>query len=86
MTRLEETQLEDPNTPARPIPGDQANDKRFVLWSLVALVGLFVFFNAIGRIDFHALTASDKPQAQTETTGQARSGGSSSLPKGPAER
>ena len=78
------TQLEDPGTPSR--PGDQEADKRFVLWSLAALFAIFVFFNAVGRIDFHALTASDTSQPQTENTGQARSGGSSTLPKGPASQ
>ena len=80
------THLEDPNMPPRPIPGDQNNDKRWVLWSFVALVAVFGFFLAAGRVDFSALTASDKSSPQAETTGQARSGGSATLPKGPESR
>jgi hypothetical protein len=85
MTRLEETHLKHPNM-SRPIPGDQNNDKRYVLLSLAALVAIFGFFFAVGRVDFATLVASDKSSPQAETTGQARSGGSSSLPKGPASQ
>jgi hypothetical protein len=80
------TSLEDPNMPPRPFPADQSNDKRWVLWSLVALVAICGFFFAAGRVDFSTLTASDKPSTQAETTGQVRSGGSSTLPKGPASQ
>jgi len=80
------TNLEDPNLPRRPVPGDQNNDKRWVQWSLVALVAIFGFFFAVGRVDFSVLTASDKSGPQPETTGQARSGGSATLPKGPESR
>jgi hypothetical protein len=78
------THLEDPHMPSRPIPGDQNSDKRWVLWSLVALVAIFGFFITVGRVDFTTLTASDTSSPQAETTGQSRSGGSSTLPKGPA--
>jgi hypothetical protein len=80
------TRFEDSNRPRRPSPAAQSNDKRYVLWSLVALVALAGFFFALGRVDFTTLVASDKSSPQAETTGQARSGGSSSLPKGPTSQ
>ena len=80
------TNLEDPNLSQRPIPGDESNNRRWVLWSFVALVAVFGFFLAVGRVDFSGLTASDKSNPQTETTGQVRSGGSATLPKGPESR
>jgi hypothetical protein len=80
------TRFEDPNMPRRPSPAAQDSDKRYVLWSLVALVAIFGFFLAVGRVDFATLVASDKSSPQAETTGQVRSGGSSSLPKGPASQ
>src|SRR5262245_16521153 len=86
MTRPAHTQLEHPTKPSRPVVDDQEKDKRFVLWSLSALIAIFGFFFAVDRIDFKSRTAGDTSRPQAETTAQSVSAGSSSLPKGPASQ
>ena len=61
-------------------PQPPADDRRFVLGSFVALIALAVFFIAIGRYEGATPTTTGQ---STEPAKEVRSGGSSSLPKGP---
>ena len=63
-----------------PQPPTQADDRRWVLGSLAALVAIAVFFFAVGRYEGTSTTTTGQ---SSEPAKEVRSGGSSSLPKGP---
>jgi hypothetical protein len=62
-------------------PPSQADDRRWVLGSLVALVAIAVFFIAIGRYEGMSPTTTGQ---SSQPANPGPSAGSSSLPKGPA--
>ena len=60
--------------------GDQNQDRRWVLSSLLALVAIAVFFVALGRYEG---TSSTTTGQSSQPANPGPSAGSSSLPKGP---
>ena len=70
--------IEDSDRPQQPVPGDETEDRRWVIRALVALLVITGFFIAIGRYDG---TSSTTGQSSSAPAGP--SAGSASLPKGP---
>ena len=66
---------------ASKMPQPSADDRRFVLGSFMALIAIAVFFIAIGRYEGTSPTTTGQ---SSEPAKEVRSGGSSSLPKGPS--